>query len=74
MSSISITTQPELLAVALLLILSLSAAADEGCTDSLPTLENTLARLAADRLDAILGAVADSIRALGDTYGRLAAE
>jgi hypothetical protein len=31
-----------------------------------------LVRAAADRIDAILGAVADSTRALGDTYGRLA--
>jgi hypothetical protein len=47
--------------------------ADQPCEDALITVEDALARLAADRIDAVLGAVADSTRALGDTYGRLAA-
>jgi hypothetical protein len=59
-----------------LLLSTLSAAApgsDEGCASALSALEDTLVQGAADRIDAILGAVADSTRALGNTYGRLAA-
>lgn len=58
-----------------LLALSLmapAAAADEPCADSMTALENALIRLAADRIDGVLDAVADSTRALGDAYARLA--
>jgi hypothetical protein len=48
--------------------------ADERCDDALTVVEDTMVRLAADRIDGVLGAVADSTRALGDTYGRLATE
>jgi len=48
--------------------------ADERCDDALAVAEDTMVRLAADRIDGVLGAVADSTRALGDTYGRLATE
>jgi len=51
-----------------------SAAADDGCADSIAVLENTLVRLAADRIDGVLGAVADSTKALGDAYARLATD
>lgn len=64
------------LAIVSVLILALSSAvsaADDGCDESVSALENTMVRLAADRLDGVFGAVADSTRALGDTYGRLAA-
>jgi hypothetical protein len=70
---------PALLArstAAALLLSTLSPAvsvADQPCEDGLIAVEDALARLAADRIDAVLGAVADSTRALGDTYGRLAA-
>jgi len=46
---------------------------DGGCTSALAALENSMVEGAAERIDAILGAVADSTRALGNTYGRLAA-
>jgi hypothetical protein len=49
------------------------AAADDGCADSIAVLETALVRLAADRIDGVLGAVADSTKALGDAYARLAA-
>jgi hypothetical protein len=39
--------------------------------DRLVVVEDALVRLAADRIDAILGAVADSTRALGNTYEQL---
>ena len=61
---------------AILLALSLplaTAAADDGCADSIAVLETALVRLAADRIDGVLGAVADSTKALGDAYARLAA-
>ena len=61
---------------AVLLALSLpvaTAAADDGCADSIAVLETALVRLAADRIDGVLGAVADSTKALGDAYARLAA-
>jgi hypothetical protein len=48
--------------------------ADDGCADSIAVLENALVRLAADRIDGVLGAVADSTKALGDAYARLAAD
>jgi Methyl-accepting chemotaxis protein-like, first PDC sensor domain len=67
------TAHRHLLAAVLLSILPLSVVADDGCTDSPTILETALVRAAAGRIDAILGAVADSTRALGDTYGRLAA-
>jgi hypothetical protein len=73
------TRIPVLLArfgAATLLLSTLSPAisiSDEGCADALSVLENTIVGGAADRIDAILGAVADSTRALGNTYGRLAA-
>ena len=61
---------------AVLLALSLTAptaAAGDGCADSIAILENALVRLAADRIDGVLGAVADSTKALGDAYARLSA-
>lgn len=64
------------LAVVSILILTLSSAvsaADDGCDKPVSALEDAMVRLAADRLDSVFGAVADSTRALGDTYGRLAA-
>jgi hypothetical protein len=73
------TRIPALLAqfgAAALLLSTLSPAisiSNEGCASALSALENTMVRGAADRIDDILGAVADSTRALGDTYGRLAA-
>lgn len=69
-------TLGRLLAVTALLTLSLPlslTAADDRCAASCADLEDAMVRLAADRLDSVLGAVADSTRALGDTYGRLAA-
>jgi hypothetical protein len=61
--------------VAVLLALSLpvaSAAGDDGCAESAAALESALVRLAADRIAGVLGAVADSTKALGDSYARLA--
>ena len=61
-------------AAVVLLALSLpvaTAAADDGCADSVAVLETALVRLAADRIDGVLGAVADSTKALGDAYARL---
>lgn len=46
---------------------------DQGCAEASSVLEYTIVGGAADRIGAILGAVADSTRALGNTYGRLAA-
>jgi hypothetical protein len=40
-------------------------------TGQVRQLEDALITLAADRLDSVLGAVADSAKALGDTYARL---
>jgi len=48
--------------------------ADDGCADSIPVLKNALVRLAADRIDGVLGAVADSTKALGDAYARTVAD
>jgi len=48
--------------------------ANERCDDALTVVEDTMVRLAAERIDGVLGAVADSTRALGDTYGRLASD
>jgi hypothetical protein len=45
-----------------------------GCADSIADLENALVRLAADRIDGVLGAVADSTKALGDAYAQQAAD
>jgi hypothetical protein len=64
-------------AAVVLLALSLpvaTAAADDGCADSIAALETALVRLAADRIDGVLGAVADSTKALGGAYAGLAAE
>ena len=63
-------------AAAVLLALSLTgptAPAHESCADSIALVETALVRLAADRIDGVLGAVADSTKALGDAYARLAA-
>jgi len=72
MSMISI---PRHLAVAILLLLSLSPAispADERYIDALAIIEDAMVRLAADRIDSTFDAVAASTRALGDAYRRLA--
>ena len=64
-------------AAVVLLALSLpgaTATAGDGCAESIAALENALVRLAADRIDDMLGAVADSTKALGDAYARLAAD
>lgn len=64
-------------AAVVLLALSLpvaTAAADDGCADSVAVLEKALVRLAADRIDGVLGAVADSSKAFGDAYARVAAD
>ncbi|MGD8852906.1 MAG: hypothetical protein PVI28_10935 [Gammaproteobacteria bacterium] len=69
------TSLPGQLAVAILLLLTLLpeiALADERCMDTLAVVEDATVRLAADRIDSALDAVADSTRALGDTYRRLA--
>ena len=64
-------------AAVVLLALSLpvtTVSTNDGCAASVAALENALVRLAADRIDGVLGAVADSTRALGDAYARLAAD
>jgi hypothetical protein len=49
-----------------------TAAVDDGRADTVAVLETAPVRLAADRIDGVLDAVADSTKALGDTYARLA--
>jgi len=71
----SMISLPRQLATATLLFLTLSeaiSAADERCLDALEKVEDTMARLAADRIDSAFSAVAASTRALGNTYQRLA--
>jgi hypothetical protein len=70
----SMVSPPRQLAVATLLLLSVPPAvspADGRCIDTLAVVEDAMVRLAADRIDSALDAVADSTRALGDTYRRL---
>lgn len=64
---------PSLGLVALMLLTLGSAWADQNCGGRQAALEVALVRLAASELDALLGAVADSVRALGNTYAALAA-
>jgi Methyl-accepting chemotaxis protein-like, first PDC sensor domain len=49
------------------------ASAERDCCTRVAALEGAVVRLAADRVDAVLGAVSDSATALGNAYGRLAA-
>ena len=56
----------------MLVLLPYPAGAEESCTNAVAKLESALVRTAADRIDSKLGAVAESTRALGDTFGRLA--
>ena len=61
-------------AVMILLTLTMAAsavAAEDGCADSVALWEDTVVRLAADRIDGMLDAVADSTKALGEAYARL---
>jgi hypothetical protein len=55
-----------------LAFLGTTVGADDGCTEAVSALEATVVRLAAARIDDVLGAVADSTRALGKTYAELA--
>lgn len=65
------------LSLALLLAATLAAplpaSADDDSAASEQALENAVIRLAVDRIDAVLGAVADSTTALGHAYARLVA-
>jgi hypothetical protein len=66
---------PRQLAVAILLLLSVPLAVSPvygRCIDALSDVEDAMVRLAAERIDSALEAVADSTRALGDAYRRLA--
>jgi len=69
-------TLPLHVAASAILLLALSpvaAAMDNGRAGCMVALEDALVQLAAERIDSVLGAVAGSTRALGDTYARLAA-
>lgn len=57
-----------------MLMASSTLAIDPTPVDSMAVVEGALVKVAADSIDATLGAVADSTRALGDAYGRLASE
>ena len=64
-------------AIATLLLASLASTVSTvhgRCDDAAAPVEDALVRLAAERLDSVFQAVADSTRALGDTYARLALE
>ena len=56
------------------MLLPLPAASADGGRGSVAALENAVVQLAADRIDGVFDSVADSTRALGETYARLAAE
>ena len=67
-------TLPGHAAAMILLTLPMAAsavAAEDGCADSVALWEDTVVRLAADRIDGMLDAVADSTKALGEAYARL---
>jgi hypothetical protein len=77
LGAIAMKRIPSLLArsaAAVLLLSTLSPVLGMGnkrCEERVDVVENALVQLAADRIGAILGAVADSTRALGNTYERL---
>jgi len=63
---------PRQLAVATLLLLALSPAissADDRCIDAMAVVEDTMVRLAADRIDSAFDDVAASTRALATPTG-----
>ena len=61
-------------AVLILALSSVASAKDDGHAECMVALEDAMVRLAAERIDDVFGAIAASTRALGDTYGRLAAQ
>jgi len=62
---------PSLCVLAVMLLPASGIGADRDCDARQAALEGAVVRLASTHLDAVLGAVADSVTALGNTYARL---
>lgn len=62
---------PSLPLLAVILLAASVVEADQDCDTPRAAYEGALVRLAANHLDTVLGAVADSVTALGHTYARL---